>query len=261
MKRSRNRPARRCRLLAAALMLLGGGLPATAAEAEPCAAPAELVRLQSQLPRTALRLTQHSALHIVALGSSSTAGTGASAPDRTYPAQLASELHRRLPADPIEIVNKGVGGETAIEMLARFDRDVFAIRPDLVIWQVGTNAVLRNDDLERDLALVRDGVHRLKAAGIDVILMDMQYAPRVLEHSAYSVVETGLSKIAKEEGVAVFRRFEIMQHWVQAKQLDFATMLSPDQLHLNDTSYGCVGRLLARAIVQRTSAPVLTSRR
>jgi acyl-CoA thioesterase-1 len=255
MSRSRRRP------LVAALLLLCAPLPATAAATGTCAAPVELVRLQLQLPRTAQRLIHHSRLHIVALGSSSTAGTGASTLDRSYPSQLASELHRRLPGDPIEVVNKGVGGETSAETLARFDRDVLALSPDLVIWQVGTNAVLRNDDLDRDLAVVRDGVRRLKAAGIDVILMDMQYAPRVLEHAAYAVVETGISTIAKQEGVPVFRRFEIMRHWLQAKQLDFTTMLSPDQLHLNDTSYGCVGRLLAAAIVQRATAPVLTSRR
>jgi acyl-CoA thioesterase-1 len=251
---------RHCSLLAV-LTLLGAPIPAIASAAETCAAPAELVRLHIQLPRTALRLAHHGALHIVALGSSSTAGTGASTPDHTYPSQLAAELRRRLPADPIDVVNKGVGGETSVDMLARFDRDVLALAPDLVIWQIGTNAVLKTDDLGRDLAVVRDGVRRLKSAGIDVILMDMQYAPRVLEHPAYPVVETGIATISKEEGVPVFRRFEIMRHWLQAKQLDFSTMLSPDQLHLNDASYGCIGRLLAAAIVQQTTAPLLTSHR
>jgi acyl-CoA thioesterase-1 len=251
----------RHRCLLAAAMLLGAPLPASAAATEICAAPIELVRLQIQLPRTALNLSRHGALHIVALGSSSTAGTGASTPDQTYPSQLAGELHRRLPYDAIDVVNKGIGGETSVDTLARFDRDVLALGPDLVIWQVGTNAVLRNDDLGRDLAVVREGVHRLKSAGVDIILMDMQYAPRVLEHASYPVVEDGIATIAKEEGIPIFRRFEIMRHWLQAKQLDFATMLSPDQLHLNDASYGCIGRLLAAAIVQRTTAPAQTSRR
>jgi acyl-CoA thioesterase I len=248
-------------LAAAALTALALPRPATAAVAVSCAVPSELVRLQSQLPRTTLRLTQHQPLHVVALGSSSTAGTGASAPDRTYPSQLISELRRRLPSDAIDIVNKGVGGETSVDMLARFDRDVLALHPDLVIWQVGTNAVLKGEDLSRDLAVVRAGVERLKAAAIDVILMDMQYAPRVLDHADYPVIETGIAVIAKEEGVSVFHRFEIMRHWLLGRQLSFATMLSPDQLHLNDASYGCIGRLLATAIVQRTAAPVLTSHR
>jgi acyl-CoA thioesterase-1 len=246
-------------LAVAALMALAAPSPAAAAVS--CAVPGELVRLQAQLPRTTQRLTLHQPLHIVALGSSSTAGTGASAPDHTYPSQLVGELHRRLPGDAIDIVNKGVGGETSIDMLARFDRDVLALHPDLVIWQVGTNAVLKGDDLARDLAIVRDGVERLKTAEIDVILMDMQYAPRVLDHADYPVIESGIATIAKEEGVSVFHRFEIMHHWLLGRQLSFATMLSPDQLHLNDASYNCIGRLLAAAIVQRTAAPVLTSHR
>jgi len=60
---------------------------------------------------------------------------------------------------------------------------------------------------------------------------------------------SGIATIAKEEGVSVFHRFEIMHRWLLGRQLSFATMLSPDQLHLNDASYGCIGRLLAAAIV------------
>jgi acyl-CoA thioesterase I len=244
---------------AALLLLLAAPLPAAAAGT--CTAPAELTRLQSQLPRTTLRITQHSPLRIVALGSSSTAGIGASTPDHDYPSQLAGELRRRLPSAPVEVLNKGVGGETSVDMLARFDRDAIGLRPDLVIWQVGTNAVLKNDGIDRDLAIVREGVERLKAAGIEVILMDMQYAPRVLDHAASATIETGISTIAEAEGVSLFHRFAIMHHWLRARQLDFTTMLAPDQLHLNDVSYGCIGRLLAAAIVQRTAEPVLTSRR
>jgi acyl-CoA thioesterase-1 len=249
------------RRLAVALMLLGAPLPALATMPGTCAAPVDLVRLQTQLPRTTLRLAQHSALRIVALGSSSTSGTGASTPAHAYPSQLADALHYRLPADAINVVNKGIDGETSVDMLARLDRDVRALGPDLVVWQVGTNAVLRNDDLGRDLAVVRDGVRRLKSAGIDVILMDLQYAPRVLDHANYPVVEIGIATIAGQEGISVFRRFDIMRYWLREGQLDFTTMLSPDQLHLNDESYGCIGWLLADSIVQKAGTAVLTSRR
>jgi acyl-CoA thioesterase-1 len=42
---------------------------------------------------------------------------------------------------PIEIVNAGVSGDRSPDMLARFERDVLAHRPDLVAISVGTNDV------------------------------------------------------------------------------------------------------------------------
>jgi len=87
----------------------------------------------------------------------------------------------------------------------------------------------------------------------------MQYAPMVLAHPLYHQMEHSLATLTKEEGVSMFRRFDLMHHWIAAGQLDFATMLAPDGLHMNDLSYGCLGRLLANAVVDRAAPQVLTS--
>jgi hypothetical protein len=42
----------------------------------------------------------------------------------SYPNRLAVELRALLPSTSITVINRGVNGETAEEMLARFDRDV-----------------------------------------------------------------------------------------------------------------------------------------
>jgi acyl-CoA thioesterase-1 len=239
-----------------ALFLAG---PAAAAGAE-CTAPADLTRLHGALARTTMRLTRHEALTIVASGSSSTAGFGASAPDWTYPSQLAAALRRRAPDTPVTVINKGVGGETSFDMIARFDRDVLALDPDLVVWQVGTNAVLHDYDVAAYQKPVRRGIERLKSAGIDVILLDMQFAPQVTAHAGYRDMETNLAAIGKDEGIPLFPRFAVMQHWVASGQFSVAAMLSPDGLHMNDRSYRCLGRLLGDAIVDRTRPRVATSR-
>ena len=88
-------------------------------------------------------------LTIVAIGSSSTQGVGASSPAASYPSRLEAELRKRFPQVDIRVINRGKGGEDAPEELARLERDVIAEHPDLVIWQLGTNAVLRRDDLGR----------------------------------------------------------------------------------------------------------------
>jgi hypothetical protein len=91
--------------------------------------------------------------------------------------------------------------------------------------------------------------------------MDLQYAPAVLGHAEYRDMERTLSLVAKENGVPLFRRFAVMRHWLQAGQLDFAAMLAPDGLHQNDLSYGCVGRLLADAVVDTALPSLLMSHR
>src|SRR5690242_5713406 len=112
-----------------------------------CSAPADLVRLVNPLKRVAQRIAGGQSLTIVAIGSSSTFGAGASSSDRSYPSRLAVELQTAYPKMSITVLNRGVNGEESKDMLARFDRDVFAHNPDLVIWQVGSNSVLRDRPL------------------------------------------------------------------------------------------------------------------
>ncbi len=117
-----------------------------------------MMTVGAPLLRSAERLEAKQSLLIVAVGSSSTAGTGASGPDKTYPNQLQADLRQRFPGADLTVLNRGKGGEDAGEELARLDRDVVAAHPDLVIWQVGTNAVLRRDDLAADAGLMERGV-------------------------------------------------------------------------------------------------------
>src|SRR6516162_6357725 len=56
-----------------------------------CTARAELARFDRPLIHTMRRLAEGQPLTVVAIGSSSTAGAGASSPDATYPSRLAVE--------------------------------------------------------------------------------------------------------------------------------------------------------------------------
>ena len=46
----------------------------------------------------------------------------------------------------IDVLNRGIGGQEAPSELSRFEPDVLAEVPALVIWQVGTNAVFRKEE-------------------------------------------------------------------------------------------------------------------
>ena len=48
----------------------------------------------------------------------------------------------------------------------------------------------------------------------------------------------------------MFRRFAVMRHWRQVARIPYEKFLSPDELHLNDWSYGCIAKLLAGAIAE-----------
>ncbi len=220
-----------------------------------CVAPADLVRLDHPLRRAGQRLAAGLPLTIVAVGSSSTSGAGASSPAMSYPSRLTVELKALFPRAEINVINRGVGGETAKEMLARFDSQVIADKPDIVVWQVGSNSVLRDQPLEPAGALIREGLRKLKDAGADVILMNPQYAPKVIaKHDAELMVDL-ISHAAKEANVDLFQRFAVMRYWQLTESIPFETFVSPDELHMNDWSYGCVAKLLAGAIAEAAQRP------
>ena len=113
------------------ILVMGAGA-ASAQASDICAAPAHVAAASvQQLPRTSVALSQKHTLRIVAVGSSSTQGTGASSPSKAYPAQLDAILEQRFPGAKIEVINKGIGGETAAGTVARLDRDVLSFRPIL----------------------------------------------------------------------------------------------------------------------------------
>src|SRR5215475_1750698 len=101
-----------------------------------CTVSASALSAGHWFARTAGRLEMNKPLTIVAVGSSSTFGVGASSSAAAYPARLEALLKERFPGASIKVFNRGVNGEDAAEMLVRFDKQVIAEKPDLVLWQV-----------------------------------------------------------------------------------------------------------------------------
>ncbi len=195
---------------------------------------------------------------IVTIGSSSTAGVMASDSAHTYPAILQASLNKALPGAHIAVINRGIGGQDAPEELARIDIDAIAVRPQLVIWQVGANGAMRHADPSEFHRMVEEGVDHLVKAGIDVILMDNQRSPKVLAAVDHIILEDSLRHVAQETGVNMFSRSHLMDAWSDegAKPGLFT---ASDGLHHNDLGYYCVTQTLARQIVIAVTAPVAVS--
>src|SRR5262249_26245246 len=251
------------RQFAAAAIPAVGAFP-FAARGEPaapkCDAPFSMIRFTNPLVRVAQRLKSSEPITIVAIGSSSTAGAGASSSAASYPSRLAVELTQRFPGHPITVLNRGVGGDEIGDMLKRFDTDVIAAKPDLVFWQFGTNSVIRDDKLNNHDVAIREGLNKIRSTGADIVLIDPQFAPKVIvKPEATRMVEL-IASTAKLEDVGLFPRFEVMRRWHEVDHIAFKTFLSSDGLHMNDWSYGCFAKGLGIAIAEAAQRPVVSAK-
>lgn len=232
------------RLLPLLAALLCGPVPALAAG--PC--PAEPPAPTLHLPHLRAALEHGTEAVVVALGSSSTEGIMASDPAHSYPAELQAALERALPRMHIAVLNRGIGGQDAPEELVRLQPDVIAVRPQLVIWQVGANSALRNADPDEFGRMVTQGVGRLQEAGIDVILMDNQNSPRIDAAPEHAVINAVLAQVAKATGTGLFSRSSLMAAW-DLEGTPPRAFIASDGLHHNDRGYACVAGALADAIL------------
>ena len=242
---------------ALALTLFAAPMNASAQNAPVCSAPAEAAGLEHAPLRLRELISQGRPIKIVAIGSSSTYGTGATSPANSYPSRLEAELKAQLPGLPITVLNKGIGGEEAAQMVARFDADVIDENPDLVLWQVGSNSVLRDHQTPGEV--IRQGVERLEASGAEVILINPQFAPKILAKADIGHALDVITATARDAEVGMFDRFAIMRYWRESERISFEHFLSPDLLHMNDWSYACTAKLLAAAILDGTKLPVATA--
>jgi hypothetical protein len=106
---------------------------------------------------------------------------------------------------------------------------------------------------------ILEGLRRMKASGADVILIDPQFAPKVLAKKEAETMVDLIATTAKATNVDLFRRFAVMRHWRNVARIPFETFISPDELHMNDWSYGCVAKLLAGAIAEAATRSTLTA--
>ncbi len=212
------------------------------------------------LPAADRALREGRVLTIVALGSSSTEGSGASSPDHAYPARLEARLRVAMPGIALRVLNRGRGGEEVGQMLTRLDDEVLAERPDIVIWQAGANAVLQGMAPPVFRAAMAHGLARIQQAGADIVLMDNQRAPRILANPNHVVFEETMASLAADHHLPLFSRATLMRRWAEggAAPTEF---LVADGLHHNDRGYDCIAAALARGLIGALHPPAVMAGR
>jgi acyl-CoA thioesterase I len=240
---------RRSRAVLVAGVVLAVLLPprAVRADTQPCDVPDELMQFDDKLPHLAERLRAGEPVKIVAIGGASTAGLAAGSSDLAYPHRL-QEILAGSYSSPITVVNRGVPRQTAQQMVERFPTDVIPEDPVLVVWETGTTDAVRGVDVDDFAATLQTGVEELKARGIDVMLVDMQFS-----HSTATVIDferylNALHRVGDVNDVNVFPRFEMMRYWSEQNVFNFDGVEKGERAALAAKVYQCIAGKLGEAI-------------
>ena len=212
-----------------------------------CEVPNSSLAAPEALDDVSADLQRSPHLRILAIGSSSTEGVGASSHVASYPAQLSGIMKRALKGVDVEIVNKGVGGEVAATTAERLRTEVVLEKPDMVLWQLGTNDALARVPPDQFADTVRSTVRWLKENHIDVVLIGLQYTAKLAKDESYFAIRQALKEVASEEKLLYVRRYDAMQFIAQERAR--LNMVSDDDLHLNDVGYRCMAEQIAHAVI------------
>lgn len=227
----------------------------------------------AECPRTVSAMRGHEALkamaedsdftdgvQILAIGSSSTEGIGASSSTQSYPHQLELALESLFGGADVAVQNAGTGGETADATVLRLEQALKQpAKPDLVIWQVGTNDAVKGGDEARFQALLERGVAAAREAGVDLILLDQQFYPTIPDLQRYERYVRMVGSVAGKAKVGLFSRFHMMREWAASNPETLAAMLSKDRFHMGDQGYRCLAKALGREIASAVQAPLTRS--
>lgn len=217
-----------------------------------------------KLAALAAKVRRGEAITVVAIGSSSTEGSDL--PDRllAYPTHLQRQLSARIGTAAVKMVNKGRGGENMIETVARFAADVADEKPDLVVWQLGVNDVVRDYDMGVSERVIEDGMAQLKHVGVPVVLMDMQLAPRVTASAKLPVMRGLLQAAATRHQAFLWSRYELMDSIIRSGDARPVDLIKPDDLHMTVAMHVCTGAVLgdviAAGIALRPSSGVVAAK-
>ncbi len=234
------------RPLAVALLcaLIGGG--AYAKDAEDCMAAAGAAMPDFAMPRVAAAIAKKR-LDIAVIGSASSELAGPSGTNIAYPTRLQAALTNLLPGVAVKVTTYARPRETAEEMQKKLSRIVNEAKPSLVVWQTGTADAIRGVDAEDFRVALDDGIATLQQAGVDIVLMNMQYSPRTEAMLAMGAYADAMHMIALQREIDLFDRFSIMRKWNEAGTFDlYAATRKTD---VAERVHDCLGRLLANAVL------------
>lgn len=224
--------------------LLCAPAPIFAQERE-CSVPERFYISEPQLTKTPKAIAHGQEVVIVALGGASTLSIAAGKPELAWPDRFAAALAERFPSAHIKVVNLAVGRQTAKRAAERLDREVIPIKPSLVIWETGTMEAVRGMDIDEFRETLRAGIDELRTAGIEMVLMNMQFSRDSEAVIHFEPYLAAMSQLADATDVPLFRRHGIMRHWAEIGSLDLRVTDNDQRRRVAAKLYDCIGRAMA----------------
>jgi lysophospholipase L1-like esterase len=186
-------------------------------------------------------------VRVVALGATSTVGIGAASPLASYPIRLENDLEGVIDGLQVEMFTRGQAGDVAEDAAERLKADVAELKPDLLIWQVGTNDALARLDAGDFADQLRETLMWLASHRIDVVLIDPQYVERLAKDLRYTAIVNEIASVASEMRVLLVNRYDAMADL--AREHPALSHPAGDRFRLNDLGYRCMAEYATRAIV------------
>ena len=219
-----------------------------------CRVPGSKLYTLGPLRAVKRALKESRAIQVLAIGSSSTVGIGATSPAAAYPVRLEGELEKLFPGIEIEVTNRGLSGEIVAGAAERIRNTIAEVEPDLVIWQVGTNDALARVDIETFAQSLDETIKWIASHRIDVVLVDPQYTASLARDDYYGRIVKTVQAVAQRERVPLVLRYEAMRY-LSSQPTASGRYLARDQFHLNDLGYRCMAEHVARAITLAVVEP------
>ncbi len=233
--------------IAAFLLILASLCGARASAINACPVPGHLLFGDSLLERVIAAANQRRTLKIVVLGTTSSTLPGPDGGRDAYPARLEESLKRMVPNLKVEVVSHAKPRQSAEKMGKTIDKMLLDEKPILVIWQTGTFDANQGVNPKEFLTSITEGVEKLQSRGVDIILVNMQYSPRLELMLAIEAYAENMRWVARERQVPLFDRLAIMRNWNDSGAIDLyaATKDTAIAKRLHD----CIGRALASLII------------
>ncbi len=194
-----------------------------------------------KLEKTINKLTTGKSLKIVALGDSLTYGWMVG---KGYLAFFEELINIRYPESIIEIINRGVPGDTARGGLLRLAGHVISSKPDLVLVQFALNDAFNGHPVSQFKENISSIITEIKANTSAEILLGTSSALQGADKDIAEKYYSALFDIAKDKGIPIALTHE---YWEQkiAQGTKFESLVQNDGVHPNEEGY----RLMAEAIV------------
>lgn len=230
-------------MIAVAFGLILG--PAGVSAEQECSVPERFYTYEPPLKKTPKALAGSRPLVIATLGGASSVGVAAGGTELAWPARLGSALTERFPSARTRIVNLAVARQTAKRAAERLDRDVLSLKPTLLIWETGTMEAVRGSDVDAFRETVRTGIDELRAAGAEIVLMNMQFSRETEAMIHFEPYLIALRQVADATETPLFRRRGIMRYWAESGLLDLRVKEDTKRRQLAVKLYDCIGRAMA----------------